>query len=56
MSHSRKLGVGLLALNAAFFSLAAAADVLHLASGDRLTGEIDSIRGGKVSSSGVQPD
>ena len=48
MSHSPKQLAGLLALSAAFFSLAAAADVLHLASGDRLTGEIDSIRGGKV--------
>ncbi len=48
MSHSRKLIAGLLALGAAFYSLAAAADVLHLASGDRLSGEIDSIAGGKV--------
>ena len=31
-----------------FLSAAASADVLHLASGDRLTGEIDSITGGKV--------
>lgn len=48
MSHSRKLLASLLAFAAAFCSLAAVADVLHLASGDRLSGEIDSITGGKV--------
>jgi putative salt-induced outer membrane protein YdiY len=48
MSHSRKLIAGLLAIAGGFYSLAAAADVLHLASGDRLSGEIDSIGGGKV--------
>ena len=32
----------------ALFSMGAQADVLHLTSGDRLTGEIDSINGGRV--------
>lgn len=48
MSYSRKLIASLLVFGGAFYSLTAAADVLHLASGDRLTGEIDSIGGGKV--------
>lgn len=48
MSHSRVLRAGLFAFIAAFLPLAAVADVLHLASGDRLSGEIDSISGGKV--------
>ena len=48
MSHSRNLFAGLFAIAAAFCSFTAAADVLHLASGDRLSGEIDSIGGGKV--------
>ena len=48
MSHSRNLLAGLLAFLAAGWSLTATADVLHLVSGDRLTGEIDSIGGGKV--------
>ena len=37
MSHSRNLFAGLLACIAALWSLAASADVLHLASGDRLS-------------------
>lgn len=38
----------LAAFSAFFWAAGAAADVLHLTSGDRLSGEIDSIGGGKV--------
>lgn len=38
----------LAALAVSFWAAGAAADVLHLTSGDRLSGEIDSIGGGKV--------
>jgi putative salt-induced outer membrane protein YdiY len=48
MSHSRTLIARLIAVVGVFCSFAATADVLHLASGDRLTGEIDSVSGGKV--------
>ena len=42
MNHSRNLIAGLAALICGFLSLQAAADVLYLSSGDRLTGEVDS--------------
>jgi putative salt-induced outer membrane protein YdiY len=48
MNHSRNLTAGLAALICGLLPLAAMADVLHLSSGDRLTGEIDSVGGGKV--------
>jgi len=48
MIHSPKLIAGVAALICSLLPLAAVADVLYLSSGDRLSGEIDSIGGGKV--------
>ncbi len=48
MSNFRYLAKGLAVVSTMLVAGFASADVLHLASGDRLSGEIDSISGGKV--------